>query len=57
MLRKALLLSAYQYQIQHIPDTQNNLADCMSRLPSLSEKHDSAEKIHSVVLITYSHQY
>ena len=50
MQRWALLLSAYQYKIQHIRDTQNTLADCMSRLPSLSEKSDSAERIHSVVL-------
>ena len=50
MQRWALLLSAYQHKIQHIPGTQNNLADCMSQLPSLSEKRDSAEKIHSIVL-------
>ena len=50
MQRWALLLSAYQYKIQHIPGTQNNPADCMSQLPSLSEKRDSAEKIHSIVL-------
>ena len=28
----------------------NNLADCMSWLPSLSEKCDNAERIHYVVL-------
>ena len=50
MQRWALLFSAYQYKIQHIPGTQNTLADCISWLPSLSEKHDSAGRIHSVVL-------
>ena len=50
MQRWVLLLSAYQYKIQHIPGTQNTLADCMSWLPRLSEKCDSAERIHSVVL-------
>ena len=46
----SLLLSAYQYKIHHIPGTQNNLANCMLWLPSLLEKRDSAERIHSVVL-------
>ena len=50
MQRLALLLSAYQYKIQHIPGTQNTLADCRSWLPRLSEKRDSAERIYSVVL-------
>ena len=50
MQRWVLLLSTYQYKIQHIPGTQNTLADCMSQLPSLSEKRDNAERIHCVVL-------
>ena len=50
MQRWALLLSAYQYKIQHIPGTQNTLADCMPWLPSFSEKRGSAERIYSVVL-------
>ena len=50
MQRWALLLSAYQYKIQHIPGSQNHCADCMSRLPDPHEKCDSAEKIHSVVM-------
>ena len=29
----ALLLSAYQYTLQHIPGKQNHCVDCMSRLP------------------------
>ena len=41
----ALLLSAYQYKIQHIPGKLNCPADCMSRLPSLMMQRDSAEKI------------
>ena len=50
MQRWALLLSGYQYKIQHIPGSQNHCADCMSRLPDPHEKCDSAEKIHSVVM-------
>jgi len=50
MQRWALLLSAYQYKIQYIPGKRNYVADCMSRLPSLTGKHDSAERVHSVVL-------
>ena len=50
MQRWALLLNAYQCKIQHIPGTQNTPSYCMSWLPSLSEKHDNAERIHSVVL-------
>ena len=46
----ALLLSAYQYKIQYIPGKLNCSADCMSRLPSLMAKRDSAEKIYSLVL-------
>ena len=50
MQRWALLLSAYQYNIQHIPGKQNHCADCMSRLPNPFEKRDSAERVHSVVM-------
>ena len=38
------------YKVQHILGTQNSLADYIFRLPSLSEKCDSAKKIHSIVL-------
>ena len=30
----------YQYKIQHIAGTQINLADCVSRQPSLSDKRE-----------------
>jgi len=50
MQRWALLLSACQYKIQYIPGKQNYVADCMSQLPSLTGKRDSAERVHSVVL-------
>ena len=45
----ALVLNAYQYQIQHTPGKQNHLADCLSHLPSPHENQDSAEKVHVVV--------
>ena len=41
MQRWALLLSAYQYNIQHVPGKQNHCADCMSRLPNPHEQRDS----------------
>ena len=50
MQRWALLLSAYQYKIQHVPGKRNHCADCMSRLPDPHEKRDSTEKVHSVVM-------
>jgi len=50
MQRWALLLSAYQYKIQYVPGKQSYVANCMSRLPSLTGKRDSAERVHSVVL-------
>ena len=49
MQRWALILSAYQYTIEHINGTANNCADCMSRLPLSGQAPDSAEKIHVVV--------
>ena len=49
MQRWALILSAYQYIIEHINGTANNCADCMSRLPLSEQAPDSAEKIHVVV--------
>jgi len=42
----ALVLSAYQYHIQHTPGKQNHLVDCLSRLP---RDRDRAEKVHVVV--------
>jgi len=50
MQQWVLVLSAYQYKIQHIPGKQNYCADCMSRLPSPSVKYDSAERVHSIVM-------
>ena len=50
MQRCALLLSAYQYNIQHVPGKQSHCADCMSRLPNPHEQRDSAEKVHSIVM-------
>ena len=50
MQRWALLLSAYQYNIQHVPGKQNHYADCMSRLLNPYEQRDSAERVHSVVM-------
>jgi len=47
MQRWALVLSAYQYKMQHIPGNQNYCANYMSRLPSPCMKHDSAERVHS----------
>jgi len=44
MQRWALVLSAYQCKIQHIPGKQNYCADCISKLPSPSVKCDSAER-------------
>ena len=32
--------TVYQYKIQHIAGTEINLADCMSRLPSLLDKRE-----------------
>jgi len=45
----ALVLTAYQYHIQHTPGKQNHLADCLSRLPSPHKDRDGAEKLHVVV--------
>ena len=48
MQRWALLLSAYQYSIEYIAGKSNFSADCMSRLPSLQRRRDSAEKIQAI---------
>ena len=48
MQRWALLLSAYQYNIEYIAGKSNFSADCMSRLPSLQSKRDKAEKIQAI---------
>ena len=50
MKRWALILSAYQYSIEYVFGKLNQCADCMSRLPSESQR-DSAEEIHSVMEI------
>ena len=49
MQRRVLRLSAYEYQIQHTPDKQNHLADCLFYLHSPNENCDRAEKVHIVV--------
>ena len=51
MQRWALILSANQYNIECVSGKLNQCADCMSRLPSESQR-DSAEKIHSVMEIS-----
>ena len=48
MQRWALILSAYQYDIECISGKLNQCADCMSRLPVVS-KCDSVEEIFSVM--------
>ena len=48
MQRWALILSAYQYDIECISGKLNQCADCMSRL-SIVSKRDSAEEIFSVM--------
>ena len=48
MQRWSLILSAYQYTIEHISGTANQCADCMSRLPQPGQSRDSAEKVHIV---------
>ena len=48
MQRWALILSAYQNNIECIPGKLNKCADCMSRLPIESDR-DGAEEIHSIV--------
>ena len=45
----ALVLSAYQYKVEHTPGMQNHCADCLSRLPSATEECDGAERVHVVV--------
>jgi len=47
MQRWALVLSAYQYQIQHTPGKQNHIADCLSRLPIPHVNCDSAHVVVS----------
>ena len=44
MQRWALILSAYSYRIEYKPGSQNQCADCLSRLPAASTARDSAEK-------------
>jgi len=48
MQRWALILSAYQYVLEYIPGTQNECADCLSRLPLPSSRHDAAEYMCNV---------
>ena len=44
MQQWALILSAYSYTIEYKPGSQNQCADCLSRLPAASTARDSAEK-------------
>ena len=54
MQRWALILSAYQYTLQHIPGSQNQCADCMSRLPTPCYARDSAEYMSSALAMDIS---
>ena len=47
MQRWALILSAYQYILEYTPSSQNECADCLSRLPLPSSKCDVAERMCS----------
>ena len=44
MQRWALILSAYSYKIEYKPGSQNQCADCLSRLPAAITARASAEK-------------
>jgi len=46
----SIALKCLSIQIEFIPDTSNKCADCMSRLPSFSER-DSTEKVHAIMAI------
>ena len=48
MQRWALILSAYQYILEYTPGSQNECADCLSRLPLPSSKCDAAERMCSI---------
>ena len=43
-----LILSAYQYVLKYTPGSQNECADCMSRLPLPSGQRDAAEHMCSI---------
>ena len=47
--RWSLILSAYQYSIEHVNGIANQCADCMSRLPLSEKSRDSTEKVHIVI--------
>ena len=48
MQRWALILSTYQYVLEYTPGSQNECADCLSRLPLSASQHDPAEH-HRIV--------
>ena len=48
MQRWALILSAYQYVLEYTPGSQNECADCLSRLPLPSSQGDAAERMSSI---------
>ena len=52
--RWALILSAYQYTLQYIPGTDNQCADCMSRLPTIGATRDNAEHMCSILAMDLS---
>ena len=54
MQRWALILSAYQYTLQYIPGSQNQCADCMSRLPTPCYARDTAEYMSSALAMDIS---
>ena len=54
MQRWALISSTYQYKLEFTPGTQNQCADCMSRLPFCSSCRDNAEQSGCVLLMDTS---
>ena len=54
MQRWALILNAYQYTLQYIPGSQNECANCMSRLPTPCYARDSAEYMSSALAMDIS---
>jgi len=49
MERWVLVLSAYQYKVEHTLGTENHYADCLSRLPSATVESDGAKQEYVTV--------
>ena len=52
MQRRALVLSAYQYNIEYIPSKENAKGDMLSRLPVDKPDSASPDEIASVCMFT-----